>query len=84
MRFPFKLCSSLLYYKITKVLNLISSEIKSKPKIYKRKFQKADVLKTHGSNKRIKKYTKIDNFTKINFAIIKTTQWYKKNWKIFS
>ena len=61
-----------------------ADEIKSKPKIYKRKFQKADVLKTHGSNKRIKKYTKIDNFTKINFAIIKTTQWYKKNWKIFS
>ena len=79
----FNICSN-NPIKITKVLNLISSEIKSKPKIYKRKFQKADVLKTHGSNKRIKKYTKIDNFTKINFAIIKTTQWYKKNWKIFS
>ena len=42
------------------------------------------MLKTHGGNKKIKKYTKIGNFTKINFAIIKTTQWYKKNWKIFS
>jgi len=79
----FNICSN-NPFKITKVLNLISNEIKAKPKIYKRKFQKADVRKTHGNNKKIIKFSKMHKFTKINLAIVKTTQWYKKNWKIFN
>ena len=79
----FNICSN-NPIKITKVLNLISNEIRVKPRIYKRKFQKADVKKTHGNNGRIIKYSKVHKFTKINSAIIKTTLWYKKNWKIFN
>ena len=63
---------------------MISNEIKIKPQIFKRKFQKADVKKTHGSNKKIKKFTKINKFTNVDYAITSTAKWYKKNWKIFN
>ena len=79
----FNICSN-NPIKITKVLELISNEIKIKPQIFKRKFQKADVKKTHGSNKKIKKFTKINKFTNVDYAITSTAKWYKKNWKIFN
>ena len=79
----FNICSN-NPIKITKVLELISNEIKIKPQIFKRKFQKADVKKTHGSNKKIKKFTKINKFTNVDYAITNTAKWYKKNWKIFN
>ena len=79
----FNICSN-NPIKITKVLNFISNEIKAKPKIHKRKFQKADVMKTHGSNIKIKRFTKIKKFTNIDLAISNTAKWYKENWKIFN
>jgi len=79
----FNICSN-KPIKITETLKLLSENIGIKPKVIKRKFQKADVIKTHGSNIKIKKYVKIGEFTGIKKAIINTSQWYKKNWKIFA
>ena len=44
----------------------------------KRKIQKADVLKTHGDNKKIIKYKLIKKFTPIEEGIKNTLEWYKK------
>ena len=78
----FNICSN-SPIKITKVLNLISKKTKIIPKINKRKFQKADVMKTHGSNTKIKKYIKLNKFTDVRLAIENTVMWYKKNYNIF-
>ena len=42
---------------------------------------KADVIKTHGNNKLIKKRLKAINFTDIESSIDNTIKWYKKNKK---
>ena len=42
------------------------------------KFQKADVLKTHGDNKKIKKYLNYKKFTNINLGLKKTIEWFNK------
>jgi len=43
--------------------------------------QKADVIKTHGSNKKIiKKIGKI-KFTSIEVGLMKTAKWFKKYYK---
>ena len=78
----FNICSN-NPIKITKILDLINKITKKKPKIIKRSFQKADVIKTHGNNLRIRKYIKINKFTNIKKSISNTVEWYKKNWKIF-
>ena len=79
----FNICSN-KPIKITKILDIISKEVKHKPKIYKREFQQADVVKTHGNNDKIKKYTNIKKFTETSLAISSVANWYKKNWKIFN
>lgn len=43
------------------------------------KKHKADVLKTHGNNKRIKKITNYKKFQDTHSAISETFKWYKKN-----
>ena len=70
--------------KITRILKLIDKNFKLKPKIYKRSFQKADVKKTHGSNKNIKLFCKKRKFIALKLALNNTCNWYKKNWKIFT
>lgn len=62
---------------LKKLLNIISKKIKL-PKIIKRKMQKADVLKTHGDNKKIKKKCSYSNFTNISSGLDNTINWYKK------
>ena len=46
--------------------------------ICKRKIQLADVMKTHGDNKKIKINKLIKNFTPIETGIQNTLEWYKK------
>ena len=53
-------------------------------KINQRKFQLADVIKTHGNNSKVKKLSKINNFTNLDDAIKNTVHWYNKNWKIYN
>ena len=43
---------------------------------------KADVLKTHGSNNKLKKFINYYKFTEFNIGLSNTIEWYKKN-KIF-
>jgi UDP-glucuronate 4-epimerase len=40
---------------------------------------KADVYKTHGNNKKIKKYLKIYNFKRIDYGLKKTMNWFVRN-----
>ena len=40
---------------------------------------KADVLDTHGDNKKIKKVLKIKKFSKFNNNFYKVLRWYKDN-----
>ena len=78
----FNICSN-NPIKITSILNYIDSNFNIKPKIKKRKFQLADVKKTHGSNIKIKKYLNKKKFSDIRLSLNNTCTWYKKNWKIY-
>ena len=62
---------------IIKLVKTIERQSK-KIKIYKRKMQKADVIKTHGDNTRIKKLKLIEKFTSFEEGIKNTLDWYKK------
>ena len=47
-------------------------------KLKKIKFQKADVLKTHGSNKKILRIIKYKKFKNIYKSLDETIRWHKK------
>ncbi len=78
----FNICSNKPVH-LSKIIYLISKYSKRLPKIVTKKFQKADVLKTHGDNKKIKNVTNFKNFTSIEIGIRKTIDWYIKGkiWK---
>ena len=50
-----------------------------KPKIKKVSLQKADILKTHGDNKKIIKYINFRKFSDWKESLKKTIVWYQKN-----
>jgi UDP-glucuronate 4-epimerase len=60
------------------VLDQINKEF-GQPKIIKKPKQKADVYKTHGSNKKISKITKFKNYTKISKGLTNVIDWAKLN-----
>lgn len=65
---------------ITKVITEMNKYInKEKLKINKIKLQRADVIKTHGDNKKVMNLTKFKKFTPIEKGIKNLTNWYKKN-----
>ena len=66
--------------KITKVLKIIDKYLPKKSIIKKISMQKADVLKTFGSNRKIKKITKFKKFTSIDQGIKKLCEWVLKNY----
>ena len=64
--------------KITKVIKMINSQLnKKRLKIIRLGLQKADVIKTHGSNNKIKKIQKYKNFTPIEEGVKNLVKWYK-------
>ena len=72
----FNVCSN----KPKNILN-IAKYIKKNLCYFKMRYikrHKADVLKTHGDNKKIIKITNYRKFTNINLAINETFKWYKK------
>ena len=73
----FNICSNnpIDLYEITKKINLITEK---KPKLYKRKLQKADVVKTHGQNNKILQFIKGYKFTSIDQGLLNKLQWFKK------
>jgi UDP-glucuronate 4-epimerase len=73
----FNICSS-KPIKLSVIISELNKYVK-KPKILKKPLHHADVLKTHGSNKKIIAYTKINKFTSIKEGINKTVRWYLNN-----
>jgi len=64
--------------KITKVIKMINSQLNKKNlKIIRLGLQKADVIKTHGNNNKIKKVLKFKNFTPIEKGLKNLINWYK-------
>ena len=49
------------------------------PKIKKVSLQKADILKTHGDNKKLLKSIKYKKFSDWRSSVYKTIVWYKQN-----
>ncbi len=72
----FNLCGS-DSQKLTKVVKLIEYNLNKKAKINFSSFQIGDVLKTHGDNKKILKFSKKYKFIKIEEGIKKFILWYK-------
>ena len=70
----FNICSN-KPVKITKILKLINFNMKNSPKVFKIGKQKADLLKTHGSNLKINKLLKIRKYTPIEKAMSKLSKW---------
>lgn len=62
---------------VKKILNILN-KLYGKPVIIHEKRLSIEVLKTHGSNKEIKKITKFYNFTNINNGISNLVIWAKK------
>ena len=73
----FNICSS-SPQKITNIIKTLNKYFK-KPRIKKLPLQKADILKTHGSNKKVKRVLGFSKFTKINDGLEKISIWVKKN-----
>ena len=78
----FNICSN-KPIKITKILEFINSNFDRKPRIFKRKFQLADVKKTHGDNSKIKHYVGKKKYIDIQVALHNTSKWFKNNWKLY-
>ena len=77
----FNICSS-RPIKITKILKVING-LKIKTKVSKKPLHAADVLKTYGDNRKVKKIIKKLKFTKYKIGIQNTVKWYKKNKHLF-
>tara|TARA_B100000780_G_scaffold66975_1_gene44210 strand:- start:4993 stop:5994 length:1002 start_codon:yes stop_codon:yes gene_type:complete len=68
--------------KITKIIKIVNRITNKKSTIELVGMQNADILKTHGDNKKIIKLTKVKKFEKITSGIQKTIDWYKKYYQI--
>ena len=63
---------------LMKMVNTLNSLVEKKPKIKKVKLQIADVIKTHGNNKKILKLIKKKKFVELSLGLKNTVEWYKK------
>lgn len=75
----FNICSN-KPYKLSKIINYVTNILGS-IKIKNAIINKADVIKTHGNNKLIKKKLKSISFTSIEKSMDNTIKWFKKNKK---
>ena len=65
--------------KLTNVMKKIDDLTLNKPKIKKRSLQKADILKTHGDNRLIKRITSVKKFTDFPDGLKNTVEWFINN-----
>ena len=65
--------------KLNKIIELMGKK-NINPLVKKAPLQKADILKTHGNNSKVLKITKFKKFEKLEVALNKTIDWYKKNY----
>ena len=75
----FNICSN-NPIKLTEVIKIIQKKIKM-IKIHKTNLQAADVIKTHGSNKKLVKTTKFKNFTLFEDGIDMVIDWSKNYYR---
>ncbi len=61
---------------LNKIISFMKKN-KINPKIKKIALQQADILKTHGSNSKLLKYTNFKKFSDWRESLIKTIDWYK-------
>ena len=71
----FNICSN-SPIKITKIIELINYYSKRKIKVKGTSLQLADIIKTHGDNKKIKNFTNYKRFTKIDNGIKNLINWF--------
>ena len=72
----FNVCSN----KPQNILKIVQKFTKyNKTKVEMISINKADVLKTHGNNYKIKKFIKYKKFSNFDLFFNKTFEWYKKN-----
>ena len=64
---------------VMKKINTLTSK---KPKMIKRSLQKADVIKTHGDNKKILNIVGKMKFTELDLGLKNTVKWFKRYYKI--
>jgi len=77
----FNICSN-KPIKITSIIKIINKLTKVKCKIFKTSLQKADILKTHGDNIKIRKYVNYHKFYDIKNGIFNLVNWYRSYYKI--
>ena len=64
--------------KLLDIISELNRLTNKKPKIYRRKLQEADVIKTHGSNKKILSMIGYKKFTPIKNGLLNTLNWFKR------
>ena len=64
--------------KLLDIINELNRLTTKKPKIYKRRLQEADVIKTHGSNKKILSIIGNRKFKHIKNGLLNTLNWFKR------
>ena len=67
---------------LLKVINEINILTSKKPRLFRRSLQKADVIKTHGSNKKILNKVGKIKFTTMKKGLKKTVSWFKDYYKV--
>lgn len=72
----FNICSN-KPQKLSKIIKFMQ-ENEIKPRVKKISLQQADIIKTHGDNKKIIKITNYKSFKTFKFGLDKTIKWYKK------
>ena len=72
----FNICSN-KPVSLEKIINIMSKN-NIYPKIKKTSLQKADIIKTHGDNKKLIKVTNYKKFHSVEESILTTINWYKK------
>ena len=68
--------------KLNDIIKKVNFLTQKKPKLFKRKLQQADVVKTHGNNKKINSFVGYQNFTSIDTGLKKTVKWFKEYYKL--
>ena len=77
----FNICSN-NPVKLMDIIKKINNLTSKKPLLYKRKLQQADVVKTHGDNKKIYRILGKINLTSIDKGLQNTLLWFKNYYKL--
>ena len=68
--------------KLLTIINKLNLLTNRRPKMFKRSLQEADVVKTHGSNKKILSFIKKKKFVSVDESLKKTFYWFKRYYKV--